>query len=169
MPDASGSGFTSVHGPDKFGQFVTAVRFGSTNATSFKVESEGVISAVAPAGSGTVDVTVETYGGTSPTSAADQYHYYAPSVSEVQPAKGPIAGATSVTITGTHLANATAVRFGAVSATSFEVGSETSIKAIAPPWTGGNAVAEITVITGGGTSPLSVGDSFVYRTGRHGG
>ena len=39
---------------------VVAVKFGATAAKSFTVGSAGSISAVAPAGSGTVDVTVET-------------------------------------------------------------------------------------------------------------
>ena len=55
--------------------FVSSVKFGSANATSFKVESEGVISAVAPAGSGEVDVTVTTTGGTSALSSADRFTY----------------------------------------------------------------------------------------------
>jgi hypothetical protein len=54
---------------------VTAVRFGSTAATSFKVESEGQITAVSPAGAGSVDVTVETLAGTSATSEVDKFAY----------------------------------------------------------------------------------------------
>jgi hypothetical protein len=50
-----GSGFTGA----------TAVKFGSADASSFSVESDSLITAVAPSGSGTVDVTVTTPGGTS--------------------------------------------------------------------------------------------------------
>ncbi|BBH18909.1 hypothetical protein Back11_02540 [Paenibacillus baekrokdamisoli] len=53
----------------------TAVTFGATAATSFTVDSATQITAIAPAGSGTVDVRVTTTGGTSATSAADQYTY----------------------------------------------------------------------------------------------
>ena len=42
----------------------TAVKFGSTNATSYTVNSAAQITAASPAGSGTVDVTVTTTGGT---------------------------------------------------------------------------------------------------------
>jgi hypothetical protein len=55
----------------------TAVMFGTVAATSFTVNSDTSITAVAPAESaGTVDVTVTTPGGTSATSSADQYTYY---------------------------------------------------------------------------------------------
>ena len=57
---------------------VTGVKFGSTAAASFSVNSETQITAVSPAGSaGTVDITVTTAGGTSATSAADQFTYLA--------------------------------------------------------------------------------------------
>jgi Arylsulfotransferase (ASST)/IPT/TIG domain len=49
----------------------TAVRFGSRDASSFTVESDSLITAVAPAGSGTVDVTVTTPGGTTGATPAN--------------------------------------------------------------------------------------------------
>ena len=63
----TGSGFTDA----------TAVTFGSTPASSFTVNSDTSITATAPpaAGIGAVDVTVTTAGGTSATSAADQFTY----------------------------------------------------------------------------------------------
>ena len=53
----------------------TAVRFGGTAAGSFNVNSATQITATSSAGTGTVDVTVTTAGGTSATSAADQFTY----------------------------------------------------------------------------------------------
>ncbi len=53
----------------------TAVRFGSVEARSFNVESEEAITAVSPPGTGTVDVTVTTPGGTSATEATDRFTY----------------------------------------------------------------------------------------------
>jgi hypothetical protein len=53
----------------------TAVRFGSAAAGSFTVNSDTQITATSPAGSGTVDVTVTTPGGTSPTGSADRFAY----------------------------------------------------------------------------------------------
>ena len=59
-------------------------------------------------------VTVSTPGGTSATSAADEYTYIpAPTVTKVSPTSGPAAGATTVTITGTNLTGASEVKFGA--------------------------------------------------------
>jgi hypothetical protein len=56
----------------------TAVRFGSSEAASFKVISEGEIEAVSPPGTGTVDVTVETPFGVSATTEEDQFTYVPP-------------------------------------------------------------------------------------------
>ncbi len=63
----SGTGFTGA----------TAVDFGTTPAASFTVVSDSEITAVSPAGTGTVDVTVTTSSGTSATSSADQFTYTA--------------------------------------------------------------------------------------------
>ena len=67
----------------------TEVDFGSTSATSFVVKSQNTIKAIAPPGTGTVDVTVTTPEGTSPTSSADQFSYVAspPTVEKVSPAE----------------------------------------------------------------------------------
>src|SRR5205085_7297774 len=61
----SGSGFTGA----------TAVKFGATAATSFGVDSDAQITAVAPAGTGTVDVFVTTAAGRSASGPADQFTY----------------------------------------------------------------------------------------------
>ena len=55
----------------------TGVTFGGIPSGSFVGGSATQITAVAPAGSGTVDVRVTTVAGTSATSAADQYTYVA--------------------------------------------------------------------------------------------
>lgn len=64
----AGSGFTKV----------SAVDFGSTPATTFKAHGARSITAVAPAGSGTVDVTVTNNEGTSLTNPGDEYTYNPP-------------------------------------------------------------------------------------------
>ena len=64
---------------------VTAVKFGSTNAASYEVQSESTLLVVAPPGGGTVDVTVTTPAGTSATSAADQFVYYPSQSPLIQP------------------------------------------------------------------------------------
>jgi hypothetical protein len=56
----------------------SVVDFGATEATSFTVESANTIVATAPAGTGTVHVTVTTPGGTSLTHVYDEYTYVPP-------------------------------------------------------------------------------------------
>jgi hypothetical protein len=53
----------------------TSVQFGSVNATSYTVNSPTQITATAPAGTTTVDVTVVTPQGTSARGALDEYTY----------------------------------------------------------------------------------------------
>ncbi len=137
-----------------------AVKFGSVNATSYTVDSDTQITAVAPAGSaGTVDITV-TNASTSATSAADHYTYVAaPTVTSISPTTGPSAGGTSVIITGTSLSGATVVSFGGTAATAFTVNSATQITATSPPGTG---TVDTSVTTTGGTSATSAADQFTY-------
>jgi ribose/xylose/arabinose/galactoside ABC-type transport system permease subunit len=53
----------------------TAVHFGAVDATAYANLSATQVVATAPAGSGTVHVTVTTAGGVSPTSVADYFEY----------------------------------------------------------------------------------------------
>jgi phospholipase C len=136
----------------------SAVRFGSAPAASFSVSEDGSITAVSPAGKGTVDVTVTTPGGTSPTGSADRFRFApAPTVSDVSPGKGPTGGGTTVTITGANFGEASAVTFGSAGA-SFTLASGTSITATSPAQPPGTV--DITVTTPGGTSALSAFDVF---------
>src|SRR5262249_15986455 len=136
---------------------VSAVKFGSNAAASVTVNSATSITALSPAGSGTVDVTVTTAGGTSPTSQADRFTY-GPEVTAVSPGYGSPGGGTSVTITGSRFSGATAVKFGSANATSFKVESATSITAVSPAGTG---TVGVTVTTPEGTSATS--PAFDYR------
>jgi len=147
----SGTGFTGA----------TAVTFGATAATGFTVNSATQITATAPSGvAGTVDVRVTTAGGTSATSAADQFTYVgAPIVSGISPTFGPAGGGASVTITGSNFSGTTAVTFGATAATGFTVNSATQITATAPAGTG---TVDVRVTTVGGTSSTSAADQFTY-------
>ncbi len=140
----------------------SAVKFGSTNATSFTVDSATQITATAPAGTaGTVDITVTTAGGTSTTGASSQFTYkLIPTVSGISPSSGPIAGGTSVIITGTNFTGASAVKFGSTNATSYTVDSATQITAAAPAGTAGTV--DITVTTTEGTSATGSSGRFTY-------
>src|ERR1035437_4305169 len=77
----------------------------------------GTIQATAPAGAGTVDVIVATPVGTTATSAGDQYNYSPPAaITGLSPTTGPAVGGTKVTIAGSVLFAASAVKFGTASA-----------------------------------------------------
>jgi hypothetical protein len=82
---------------------VTAVQFGSTNATSFSVSSTTSITATSPAGSGIVDVTVTTAGGTSASSAADRFTYVGTATNNtvLTASPNPSTSGQSVTFTAT--------------------------------------------------------------------
>lgn len=85
-----------------------------------------------------------------------------PAISSIAPNFGSIAGGTSVTITGTNLNAASAVKFGSTPATGFTVESETQITAIAPRSTAVGPV-DVTATTLAGTSPTVRSDEFFYE------
>ena len=82
-----------------------------------------------------------------------------PAVTKVSPASGTTAGGTLVTIIGTALEGATAVHFGAASAT-IKTNTATEITAESPAHAGGQV--DVTVTTPGGTSATSEVDHYSY-------
>jgi alpha-tubulin suppressor-like RCC1 family protein len=85
-----------------------------------------------------------------------------PAVTSISPSEGSEAGGSVVTLTGSNLTLASAVRFGSRTARDFTVNSEGSITAVAPAGTG---EVNVTVTTPGGTSPTSPGNAFSYGAG----
>ena len=71
-------------------------------------------------------------------------------VASIAPAAGPIAGGTSVTVTGTGLTGATGVTVGGVPATQVQVQSDTSLTFTSPASIAGPAT--VIVIAPGGVS-----------------
>ena len=141
----------------------TSVVFGSSPAASFTVNSAGAITAVSPAGAGTVDIIVTTPGGTSTVNASDQFTYVLlppPTLTKVKPSRSPVAGGVTVVLTGTNFTKATAVTFGTTSATSFVVNSSTTITAVSPPESAGKV--DVRVTTPSGTTPITTKDHFIY-------
>lgn len=132
----------------------TAVNFGATPATSFTVVSNTQIVAVAPPGTGTVQVTVTTPAGTS--NGLPFTYLSVPTLVSISPSSGPATGGTVVTLTGTGFTGASSVKFGATPATFYFVLSDSLIVAIAPPGTG---TVPVTVTTAAGTS---AGLPFTY-------
>ena len=89
-----------------------------------------------------------------------------PVVSSVSPNTGPAAGSTSVTVTGTSLAGATAVDFGTANPGTITADSATSITVTSPAGTG---TVNVTVTTPVGTSVTSSADQFTYAAAMSGG
>jgi hypothetical protein len=141
----------------------TSVAFGSGNAaTTFMVNSATQITVTAPAAAssagGNVDVTVTTGAGTSATNSGDLFTYVPhPTVTGVSPAAGPIAGGTTVTITGTNMGGVTKVDFGTVQATGFSVVSSTEITAPAPAQSAGTVPVTVIDPVGGSSAASSAG------------
>ncbi len=105
----------------------TGVFFGVKPAQTFNLVSiDGPIHAVAPAGTGVVDVTVTTPGGTSATTSVDQYVYADPAlpvVSGVTPASGRAAGGETVQVlvNSIDVKGVNAFLFGSIPAPSFSL------------------------------------------------
>jgi hypothetical protein len=138
-------------------------------------------------GSAAVPVTVTTPAGVSTTCACGSflpwsYFRYGPTVTGIEPAEAPEAGGTTVTIHGTgfvskrgwdELPFVESVDFGSTKLTcstgpgykepcgtpTFEVLSESEIRATAPPGTG---TVDVIVETHGGASPVNPADLFSY-------
>jgi hypothetical protein len=141
----------------------TTVKFGTT-AVGFSFVSSTKIVAVAPEhAAGTVDVTVTTPTGTSPIVTADHYKFL-PTVTGISPASGPVAGGTSVTVTGTGFAvgtGTTIVKFGGSKSTSVTCPSTTSCTAISPKHLAGTVYVLVTV-NGATSAKVLSGDQFTY-------
>ncbi len=150
----TGTGFTGA----------TSVKFGTTAATGFTVNSDTSITATAPAGSGTVDATVTTSHGTSGVVAADRFKYGVATVTAVSPNTGTKAGGTSVTITGSGFAlgSAKSFLFGKGTATSVSCSSTTSCTAVSPAASKTGAVDVRAVMGGKKSKKSSPADTFTY-------
>jgi uncharacterized repeat protein (TIGR03803 family) len=121
----------------------TKVTIGGKAAT-FTVKSDTQVTATVPAGAKTgMKITITTPGGiaSSPLALA-----VVPSITSFSPTSGPVG--TSVTITGNSFTKATSVTFGGVAATSYQVISDTEVKALVPT---GAVTGPIAVTTPGGT------------------
>ncbi|MGU3495071.1 IPT/TIG domain-containing protein [Xanthobacteraceae bacterium A53D] len=145
----SGSGFTNA----------MAVTFGGAAAMSFSVNSDTSITAVTPPhAAGSVNVAVTSAGGTGTLASAFTYVPPPPTLSGASPDAGFSTGGLSVTLSGTGLANTTAVTFGGTPAASFTVNSDTSVTAVTPARAPGRVAVAVT--TPGGTATRDL--AFMY-------
>ncbi|HYM54109.1 MAG TPA: IPT/TIG domain-containing protein, partial [Solirubrobacteraceae bacterium] len=132
-PAAGGTAVT-ITGEEFLG--VSAIRFGSEDASSFTVDSSMSITAIAPPGtSGNTYISVTTPYGTSAQSNKARFKYEHPTAAEIAPANGPITGGTTVTIHGSGFAPGagnTSFAFGTAEATTVDCSSTTTCTAVAP-------------------------------------
>ncbi len=151
----TGSGFTGA----------TAVTFGGTAATSFMVVSGTSITATTPFhAAGAVDVVVTTPGGTATGTGAYTYTATAaPTFTSIAPAAGPIAGGTTVIITGTNFVagGSLGVTIGGVAATGVVRNSATQITAVTPAGTVG---AKDVVITNSDGQTVTRMGAYTYAS-----
>ena len=114
----------TITGTNLYG--ATSVKFGTTTAKTYTVTSPTTIKAVTkPHVAGTVKVKITTAGGTVTSTGNYKFVAHTPTVTSFTPATGTTSGTTTVTITGTNLYGATAVKFGTTGA-SYTVTSPTN-------------------------------------------
>ncbi|HVE47766.1 MAG TPA: kelch repeat-containing protein [Acidimicrobiales bacterium] len=102
-----------------------------------------------------------TDAGSTPLTSSERYGPgSALAISNLAPSGGPVAGGTSVTITGTGFTGARSVRFGDAPAASFSVVDGSTILAVSPPHAAGLVAVVVTTATA--TSATSVSPSYAY-------
>jgi len=132
----------------------TVVHFGSKSAT-ITANTPTSITVTTPSGTGTVPVTVTTPGGTS--NPLSFFYVGAPFKSGLSSDSGATAGGNSITINGTGLSTASAVHFGAGSATPTVV-NDGQLNVTVPAGAAAGPVG-VSVTTAGGTNN---GLSYTY-------
>ena len=151
----SGSGFTAGAG----------VTIGGVAASGVAVASATSITATTPAhGAGSADIVVTNPDGQAGRLTAG-FNYQVPAspppaVTAVGPSSGPVAGGTSVTISGSGFTAGATVSFGSAAASAVSVASGTSITAMAPAGSAGSVDLVVTN-PDGQTGRLTGGYAYV--------
>jgi hypothetical protein len=160
--DGAGGTIVVIVGADFTG--TTAINFGANSAVTFNVDSDTQITALSPAGTGSVNVTIVTPIGISGISASTQFTYAAaappPQVTGISPTSGSTAGGDTVVLTGAGFTDTISVDFGPAKAPSFSVDSDTQITVTSPAGSAGTV--DITVTTAAGKSSASAADQFTF-------
>lgn len=141
--DAIITGLTPAAGPTAGGTQVTitgsgltaadGVTFGGTPATDVTVNPAGTqITATVTASetAGPVEVDVQFPAGSV---TAGNFTFVAPTITSITPSQGPVAGGTTVEITGTGLEGATQVTFAGLAGTDLTLTPEGTLTVVTPP------------------------------------
>jgi putative cell wall-binding protein len=140
----------------------TAVTVGGQAATGVTVVNDTSVTFTTPAhAAGATDVVVTTPNGSATLAASFTYQVAAspPSISGLSPAVGPVAGGTTVTLTGANLTGTTGISVGGQAATDLTVVSATSVTFTTPAHAVGPTDVELT--TPAGSATLTAG--FTYQ------
>lgn len=134
---------------------VTAVDFGTTPATSFTVNSATNITAVSPAASGSVHVTVVAAGGTSATTTADLFSYgIVPIITGLSPASATVGSAAiTLTVSGDNFTSDAVVRWNGASLPTTFVSSTQLTATVPASLLAAVGTATVTITETGGASP----------------
>ncbi|MDR3426029.1 IPT/TIG domain-containing protein, partial [Silvimonas sp.] len=142
----------------------TTLTIGGIAATSVTVVNATTLTAVTPAYvSGSLVSNVVVNNGVGSATLTGGYTYVAvmPSISGVTPNTGPVAGGTSITISGTGFTPTTSVTVDGIPATSITINSATSLTAITPAYVSGPLAANVVVSNEIGGATLAGG--FTYQ------
>ena len=123
----------------------SAVKFNGVDAATYSVVADTKIKATVAAGTTKGKITVTTADGTA--TSAGVFTVAVPKITGFTPSGGPVG--VVVTITGTHFAGASAVRFNGTDAAMYTVVSDTKIRATVAT---GTTKGKISVITPSGTA-----------------
>ncbi len=184
VPGAADTGGTAIQiaGSGFLGQLVAPVEFSSSNFSFgtqyvFKVSSNVVVDTKTVSQNPTLaDVRLCTVTGCSKVGHNDRLLLFPPGtahVGAVQPASGPAAGGTKVTISGGNLGCPVGVFFGGVKAKSFspvpaflDCDSTISVTAVSPPGKAGTKVPVRVETAEGfytGSGPGTSSAKFTYK------
>ena len=163
----------TITGTNLTGALCSKVKFGTKSAqpgtcifaaNQIKAKTPSVLAPIE------VDVSVETEGGLSQDTSADNFEYTdGPRVTDVSPRSGSVDGGTTVTITGSGFSSTKSqnlVEFGTISIATGDIitASPTQLVVEAPPALDTGTVS-IRVTVGLPTSPNTPDDDYTYSTG----
>ncbi|MDV3467177.1 IPT/TIG domain-containing protein [Stenotrophomonas sp. C3(2023)] len=141
---------------------VIGVEIGQAASLYTLVSSTEIHLQTPPSVPGAADVRVITAAGSSSASGPPVSYTYVgvPTITNVSPAAGPLAGGNMVTLTGTNLGSVNTVQFGGTDSNQIYLVSDTQLRAIAPPDSAGTVNIQVGSVAG--TSAPSAASSYNY-------
>jgi len=131
---------------------VTSVKFGNNATAVFTVINDNVLNVTVPTNdgqSGQVEVRVMTTSGPTTSNSVTYTYISVPVIESLTPDQGPTVGNRHITITGSGLTTAQAVKFGATYGVVVSIINDNTITVRSPPGTGS---VNVSVMTAGGWS-----------------